>query len=59
MVEAIGGADSARFGSAGVDRGPDLAGQHLAQLDTPLVEGVDAPDEALQQRSSYHQDPKM
>jgi hypothetical protein len=31
----------------GVHGGPHLLGQHLAQLHAPLVEAVDAPDEAL------------
>jgi hypothetical protein len=47
VVEAVGGPHPAALGATGVDRCPHLAGQDLAQLHTPLVKRVDAPDEAL------------
>ena len=35
------------WGSSGLELGHDPLRQHLAQLDAPLVERVDAPDRAL------------
>ena len=55
MVEAICRGEAPVLGTAGVDSSADLGGQHLAQLHTPLVKAVDAPDEALHCTTSYLQ----
>lgn len=47
MVEAVCGGDVAVLGAAGVHLCAHLAGQHLAQLYSPLVKRIDAPNEAL------------
>ena len=47
MVETICRGEAPVLSTAGVDCSADLGGQHLAQLHTPLVKAVDAPDEAL------------
>ncbi len=53
VVKAVGGADLAVLGAAHVHLAAHLAGQHLAQLHSPLVERVDAPDEALHMRAGF------
>ena len=48
VIEAICWSKALALGAAGVDCSADLGGKHLAQLHTPLVKAVDAPDESLQ-----------
>ena len=48
VVEPICWGEAPVLGTASVDSCADLGGKHLAQLNTPLVKAVDAPDEALQ-----------
>ena len=48
VVEAIRWSKALALGAAGVDCSADLGSKHLAQLHTPLVKAVDAPDESLQ-----------
>ena len=50
VVEAVCGADLAVLGAARVHSCPHLASKNLAELHTPLVEGVDAPNESLQKK---------
>jgi hypothetical protein len=48
VIEAICWSKALVLGAAGVDCSADLGSKHLAQLHTPLVKAVDAPDEPLQ-----------
>lgn len=48
VIEAICWSKALVLGASGVDCSADLGSKHLAQLHTPLVKAVDAPDEPLQ-----------
>ena len=50
MVETISGGEAPVLGTAGVDSCAHFRSQNLAQLHTPLVKAVDAPDESLHNR---------
>jgi hypothetical protein len=52
-VEPVRHRHLAIFCAAGVHLCPHARGQHLAQLHSPLVEGVDTPDEALGTIDAY------
>lgn len=47
VVEAVGRLDAAVHGPRAVHAGPHLGSQHLAQLHSPLVKGVNAPHHSL------------
>merc|ERR1719198_1447338 len=51
--ESVGGGVVGACGALGAQLGQDLLGQLLSELDTPLVEAVDVPDDSLHENLMF------